>query len=523
MAWLNRKFKAMKELLGGAVMAVILVNLLNAIFALSKDILLAGYLGTTKEADSYFLSFFIPDMIGNNLFAVSAGVAAIPVFAAALTQVGEHGLKTAYKSTMKMVIMIAVGLALTIVVCATPLINLMGSGFAIYDKNTSIQLLICMAPIIIVYPMLTLRMSYLQVMRHPALASISGTIINALILILLIVLSFLQINRSAGIYYLALSMVFIVWVAAYYLKWVMKTPSSNSEEEQGEEQGEENKPYGILFLKAFFPYLTMVFLTQGIFYFERYLGSELAPGSVAAINYANRLSQFPILVFSFSIALVALPEFARLLSTSHSKEGSALYLKAMRTILIMSVPMAIGLSVLREPILTVLFKHNAFDAESVLLSAEVMLGYGLSVIGQGVILLNIRVLIAMGKAFEPILLLVLNLLLNGVLDYLLVQHYGISGIGIGSFAGSTIGAILLTALLLRRLQIKCRDEVGFLLKVILINVPPLLLAFLMKGVWHLLMINRPIEIQLVFGLFSGISICISSYYLAKVFKLMPSR
>ncbi len=515
MAWLNQKFKEMKELLGGAVMAVILVNLLNAIFALSKDILLAGYLGTTKEADSYFLSFFIPDMIGNNLFAVSAGVAAIPVFAAALTQMGERGLKTAYKSIMKMVIVIAVGLALTIVVGATPLINLLGSGFANYDKRTSIQLLICMAPIIIVYPMLTLRMAYLQVVRHPALASISATIINALTLILLIVLSFFQINRSVGIYYLALSMVLIVWVASYYLKRVMNSPSSNSIE--------EDKPYGKLFLKAFFPYLTMVFLTQGIFYFERYLGSQLAPGSVAAINYVNRLSQFPILVFSFSIALVALPEFARLLSTNHSKEGSALYLKAMRTILIMSVPMAIGLSVLREPILTVLFKHNAFDSESVLLSAEVMLGYGLSVIGQGVILLNIRVLIAMGKAFEPILLLVLNLLLNGVLDYLLVQHYGISGIGIGSFAGSIIGAILLTALLLRRLQIKCRDEVGFLLKVIFINVPPLLLAFLMNGVWHLLMINKPIEIQLVFGLFSGISICISSYYLAKVFKLMPSR
>lgn len=513
MAWFNQKFRTMKDFLGGAVMAVILVNLLNAIFALSKDILLAGYLGTSKEADSFFLSFFIPDMIGNNLFAVSAGVAAIPVFAGALTKFGENGLKSAYSTILKMVILMAMGLTLVMVISASQLINLLGSGFMNFDKHVSTLLLIGISPIMLFYPMVTLRMSYLQVMRHPALASISATIINALMFILLVFLSFLDVNKRTGIYYLALSMPIIVWVAAHYLKRIMNNSSSYEKE--------DNPHYVKLFLKAFFPYLIMVFLTQGIFYFERYLGSQLAPGSVAAINYANRLSQFPILVFSFSIALVALPEFSRLLSADHSKEGSKLYLRAMRSILLMSVPMAIGLSVLREPILTILFKHNEFDAKSVLLSAEVMLGYGFSVIGQGIILLNIRVLIAMGKSVEPILLLVLNLLLNMFMDFQLVQHYGIVGIGIGSFIGSIIGAILLTALLLRRLQLKHMDEIWFLLKVILINMPSLLFAFVIKWVWGLVMINKSIEIQLLFSLFSGISICSMSYYFAKLVKLLP--
>lgn len=91
--WQNVKYSNnMSNMTSGnnkTISSVILINLLLALVSLGKDILLAGYLGTTAQADAFLLAYFIVDTVSNNLLASALGMAVIPVLAS-LHGSGEH-------------------------------------------------------------------------------------------------------------------------------------------------------------------------------------------------------------------------------------------------------------------------------------------------------------------------------------------------------------------------------------------------------------------------------------------------
>ena len=69
-----------------AIGAVMMVNLLLAVFALIRDICVASYLGTTSQADALLLAYFLPDTAGNVLIAAAVGVSCVPAFSKLLVR-----------------------------------------------------------------------------------------------------------------------------------------------------------------------------------------------------------------------------------------------------------------------------------------------------------------------------------------------------------------------------------------------------------------------------------------------------
>ncbi len=74
------KFKNPQSLIKSVLSTVVIANIILAAVSFAKDLLLASYLGTSGEADAFYMAFFIPDNFGNNLLAASAGVACVPLF-----------------------------------------------------------------------------------------------------------------------------------------------------------------------------------------------------------------------------------------------------------------------------------------------------------------------------------------------------------------------------------------------------------------------------------------------------------
>ncbi|HEY8804693.1 MAG TPA: hypothetical protein VIM42_06215, partial [Clostridium sp.] len=62
------------------VVIIVAINIILAVLALLKDMFMASYFGTTVNADAFTLSFFITDMLGNNLIANAVAVSCIPLF-----------------------------------------------------------------------------------------------------------------------------------------------------------------------------------------------------------------------------------------------------------------------------------------------------------------------------------------------------------------------------------------------------------------------------------------------------------
>jgi putative peptidoglycan lipid II flippase len=105
------------------------------------------------------------------------------------------------------------------------------------------------------------------------------------------------------------------------------------------------------------------------------LASLLAPGSISFLYYADRVMEFPLGIFGIALASAALPSMARQASAGDRRGLATTLGFALRMALFVSVPAAVGLSLLRTPITRVLFERGRFTAGDTAATAEALLWF----------------------------------------------------------------------------------------------------------------------------------------------------
>jgi putative peptidoglycan lipid II flippase len=108
--------------------------------------------------------------------------------------------------------------------------------------------------------------------------------------------------------------------------------------------------------------------------------SLLVTGSVSWLYYADRLMEFPLGIFSVAIATVILPALsARHAEASHEHFSHTLDW-ALRLLLLIVVPAAIGLFVLAGPMIATLFQYKSFTAADTVMTRYALMAYALGLL-----------------------------------------------------------------------------------------------------------------------------------------------
>ena len=105
------------------------------------------------------------------------------------------------------------------------------------------------------------------------------------------------------------------------------------------------------------------------------IASFLAVGSVTWLYYSDRMLEFPLGVLGIAIATVILPA----LSQQHAKESREHFNQtldwALKLVMLMALPAAIGLFLLAGPILSTLFQHGDFTASDTYMASLSLMAY----------------------------------------------------------------------------------------------------------------------------------------------------
>ena len=107
------------------------------------------------------------------------------------------------------------------------------------------------------------------------------------------------------------------------------------------------------------------------------LGFAAAQGSVSYLYYADRLVQFPLGIFAIATATAVLPSLSRQAAKKDLQAVRDTFSYAMKLVFFITIPSMVGLIVLREPIVALLFKRGAFDAKTTHLTAYALLYYSM--------------------------------------------------------------------------------------------------------------------------------------------------
>ncbi len=172
-------------------------------------------------------------------------------------------------------------------------------------------------------------------------------------------------------------------------------------------------------------------------------------GVAAALSNASLLMQTPLGIISGVILVPLLPIFSRLTDPQHWPELKLRIRQGLILSAFTMLPLGALMVTLSVPIVRVIYERGAFNKADSALVASLLVANG---IGMFVYLARdvlVRVFYALGDGQTPFRISMVNILLNGVLDYFLIKPFGAPGLVLAT-VGVNCGSVLMLLWLLNR-------------------------------------------------------------------------
>ncbi|MCC6696343.1 MAG: murein biosynthesis integral membrane protein MurJ [Candidatus Hydrogenedentes bacterium] len=175
-----------------------------------------------------------------------------------------------------------------------------------------------------------------------------------------------------------------------------------------------------------------------------------AVGSVTALYNANRLVQLPLSIFGFAVAAAVLPAASRAAARDDFKAVRALLMQGMRQSFFMIAPSTLGLIVLGEPIVRLLFEYGHFSPRDTEWTSIALSIYAVGLIAFAWVKVAVTGFFAVHNTKTPVIVSSMSMVLNIILNVILVGPYGYKGLAFATSVSYFVNFLVLYILLCRR-------------------------------------------------------------------------
>ncbi|HSV86954.1 MAG TPA: murein biosynthesis integral membrane protein MurJ [Levilinea sp.] len=435
----------------GTVMAAFI---LSNLFGLVRNILVLRAFGTSMELDSFNAANRVAELLFNLMAGGALGSAFIPTFTGLLAKEDQPLAWRLASSVANLLLVTLSAVGLLAAIFAPQIVRyglfLLDPGANPYQEVLTVLLLRVLMPSIIVFGISGLVMGVLnahQVFLVPAAAPAMyslGIIIGVTLYPAEWGILRLAYGALTGaLLHLLVQLPNLVRLGGRYtLSLGLRNPLV----------GEVARLMG--------PRVFGVAVVQLNFIVNTIIALSLPEGSISAITLAFSLMLMPQMAIAQSIAIAAMPTFSRQVATGRLVEMRASLAASLRMVLLLALPAAAGLILLRTPVITLLFtgSSSAFDERSVQLVAWALLWYGLGLVGHSVVEIVSRAFFALHDTRTPVMVGVAGMTLNIVFSLLFSSWFARlgwmphGGLALSSSLATFLEMLALLYLLRRRLQ-----------------------------------------------------------------------
>jgi putative peptidoglycan lipid II flippase len=453
-----------KRQIARAATVVMIAFTLSRLVGLVRQMVIAGQFGTALEMDAYQAAFRLPDLIFQLMAGGALGSAFIPTFTGYLSREDRAG---AWRMASAIVNLLLLLLTLTAILGAwvAPWLveRVVAPGFDPATAALTARLMRVMLISSVIFGLSGVIMGALNAHQHFLLPAIAPLTYN-----LAIIGGALFLAPSWGVMGLAVGV-----VAGSALHLLIQVP-------------------GLLHLGArYTPVLTLrdpgvrevtrlmgprvlgLAIVQLNFLINTNLASRLGQGAVSAINFAWLLMLLPQGVFAQAVATAAFPTFSGQVARGGREDMRSALAATLRAVFALSLPAAVGLAVLRQPLVALLFERGAFGETSTDLVAWALLFYALGLVAHAGLEIVARAFYALHDTRTPLLVgggaMLLNMLLSLTLPPLFEAFGWLphGGLALANSLATTLEWIGLVWLIRNRLDgLEGRRSLPMLLRVI---------------------------------------------------------
>ena len=343
-------------------------TLASRILGFGRDILIARYLGAGAVTDAFYTAFALPNMF-RRFFAEGAfNLAFVPMFTKKYTTdkaEAEDFARDAYWLMASFLI----GFSLLAMVAMPLLVWAMAAGFA-QDERFDLAVVFgrIAFPYILFISLTALLSGMLNATGRFATAAAAPILLNAAFIVsLLMAARFgwpMGLTLAWAVPLGGVAQLVVVWFAVRRAGFSMRF----------------RRPRLTPELKRLLVIAAPAVLAGGVVQINLIVGRQVASfteNAISWLNYADRLYQLPLGVVAIAVGVVLLPELSRRLREGELERARDAFSRGMEFSLALTLPAAVALVVIAQPLISVLFERGAFSRTDTVNTGLALAIYGL--------------------------------------------------------------------------------------------------------------------------------------------------
>jgi len=409
--------------------------LCSRVLGLLREVIFASLFGASRNMDAFLTAFRAPNML-RDLFAEGAlSTAFVTTFSRRIATDGDDSAWRLASKVATLTLIFMSALTIVGIIGAPVLIHILAPGFPAEKAALTIQLTRIMFPFILLVSLAALVMGMLNAKHVFGMPAMASSFFNIGSIIGGVTLCYWLEPQSdwrhphfgeRGLMGLA-----IATLIGGLLQLLVQLPSLGRVGFRFRPDFNWRDPGVRTILLLMGPATIAASAVQVNVAVNSGFASALGDGPMTWLNIAFRLMQLPLGMFGVAIATVTLPLVSRSAALGNKAEFRGAIAHSIRLVMLLTIPSAIGLIILAQPIISLIYEHGRFTADATTHTAEALRFYAIGLVGYSAVKVLAPAFYAIDKRNLPMLVSLASILVNFCLNwyftfYLKLGHRGLA-------------------------------------------------------------------------------------------------
>ena len=464
-----------------AAWLIAFVTIISKFVGFLRDVCVANYYGAGMVSDAYFYAYQIPSLAIILMGGVGGPFhsATVSVFAKMVDPNGEkpsEEVNKLFNTFLTATFIFFAILSVLIFIFAEPILQ-----FIIHSNNPELVSLSAMhlkimTPVILIGGIIGIFYGLLITYRCFLLPNISPVLMS---LSIITVISLAKGDNS-GIYLAIATAIGAVLEFAFQYPGVRKLgfrvkPNFDF----------KNNPKYKNLVELVFPAALSSTIGQIYVYVDMFFASQLQEGAWTAIGYANRIFQFPVGILMTAFLVPLFPIFSKLVGEKNYEETKYYFHKGIGILNFIAIPIMFGIMMLASDVVQLIFQRGQFDSNATYMVSQALIFLSFAIIPYVFRDSVTRIFYSFNDSKTPFLVAFSSIVLKFILNYLFIDKLGIAEITLSTSLVTLFNAILLGAILLKKIDLGYKLYFKNLIKMVCAGLISFGLVYIVYTAWQI--------------------------------------
>jgi putative peptidoglycan lipid II flippase len=425
---------------------LVVLTMVSRVAGLVRDFMVTHHFGASGMTDVFYMAFTIPNGLRRLVAEGTLTTVVQPAYQKARGDLGDDGARRLYSALLGFVLVSVVAITLVGIVAAHPIVWAFASGFAAQPGKflMTVEVTRWLFPLVITMGIVGIAMAVLNAHEEYAAPALAPIVLN---------ISMIG-GTIFGAFYLETKIMGIVWgvLLGGLLQVLVQVPALQRHRllvSPGFSWGDARVRSAI---RQFIPGLFGLSIYQINLIVLRQLASHMSEGSVSYYYTSDRLMELTNGVFAIAIAQGAFSSMNDMAQRQDLEGLKRVWRFSFDLSNLVAIPAAVGLAVLAEPIVAVLFLHGRFGWHDVEQTALNVMTASFGLVFTASVRGTLQIFYALEDRRTPVLVSLVVVAVNLFIGFVVVQiGMGVHGLSLTLSISNAVQAMLLAVLASRRI------------------------------------------------------------------------